>query len=64
MRTYINQNDAINAEIIEPLGEFVNDFDVEAIADETLTGIIIGNEYFITPREDVDFWDIVEAHAL
>ena len=64
MRTYINRNEAINAEIIEPLGEFVNDYDVEAIADEALTGIIIGNEYFITPREDVDFWDIVEAHAL
>ena len=64
MNTYTSRNGAINAEIIEPLGEFVDDYDIDAIADEALETIGECGEYRYQVREDVDFWDIVEAHAL
>lgn len=64
MTTYTSRNEAIAREITAPLGEYADEFDIDAIADEVLETIGEGNEYRYQAREDVDFWEIVEKHAL
>ena len=74
MTTYETRTDAITREIIEPLGEYAQEHDVDAIADKliiwhdhvtpggrvdiTLSG------YQINPDEKPNFWAIVANHAL
>lgn len=66
MTTYSTRNEAIQREIIEPLGEYADQHDIDAIADET-----IGSrrpegranvEFFCTVDTD-EFWEIVQRHA-
>lgn len=64
MRTYTDLHEATYREIVEPLGEWANDFDIEAIADEAIEGIGTGINYRLRLREDIDFWDVVEKHAI
>lgn len=64
MTTYTTRNEAIDREIIAPLGEYTAQHDVDAIADEVLTTTGEGTDYRYTLREDVDFWDVVAQHAL
>lgn len=64
MTTYTTYDEAIQREIIEPLGEYASEFDIDAIAEEVLTTTGEGIDYRFIPREDVDFWEIVEKHAL
>lgn len=64
MNTYTTRNEAIEAEIITPLGEFADEYDIDAIADEVLTTTGEGVDYGFTIDEDADFWAIVEKHAL
>ena len=64
MTTYTSRNESIAREITAPLGEYADEFDIDAIADEVLETIGEGNEYRYQAREDVDFWEIVEKHAL
>lgn len=64
MNTYTTRNEAIEAEIITPLGEFADEYDIDAIADEVLTTTGEGVDYRYTVDEDADFWAIVEKHAL
>ena len=51
-------------EIIIPLGEYADEFDIDAIADDLIVhgGIPINPEFYINP--DKDFWAVVEAHDL
>lgn len=74
-RTYSTANEAIEAEIISPLaqdadlldGPVDEAFDVEAIADATITQCVseTGRVYYCVRSEiDADtFWEIVERHA-
>ncbi|MBK4161027.1 hypothetical protein GWO73_04190 [Corynebacterium macginleyi] len=64
MTTYTTRNEAIDNEIITPLGEYADQHDVDAIADEVLTTTGEGTDYRYTLRDDVDFWDITAEHAL
>lgn len=64
MTAYTTRNEAIDREIIAPLGEYAAQHDVDAIADEVLTTNGEGIDYRYTLREDVDFWDVVAQHAL
>ncbi len=59
MRTYITKNEAIQREIIEPLGDYAADFDIDAIADEIIIsgGTAVSPKFFIDPA--ADFWAIV-----
>jgi len=50
--------DVINREVAPALGEFVDDFDVEAIAREAFE--YVGGAF--VQREDVDFWEVAKAH--
>ena len=74
MTTYDTRDEAIQHEIIEPLGEYAQEHDVDAIADKiivwhdhltpggrvdfTLSG------YQANPDEKPNFWDIVADNAL
>ena len=64
MTTYTSRNDAITREIIEPLGDYANEHDIDAIADQ----LIICDGTGLNPKysldEDADFWDIVAANAI
>lgn len=64
MTTYTDRHEATYREIIEPLGEWADNFDIEAIADEALEGIGTGTNYRLRLRGDIDFWDVVEKHAI
>lgn len=50
--------DVINREVAPALGEFVDDFDVEAIAREAFEYV----DGAFVQREDVDFWEVTKAH--
>lgn len=50
--------DVINREVAPALGEFVDDFDVEAIAREAFEYV----DGAFVQREDVDFWEVAKAH--
>lgn len=74
MTTYATRGDAMQREIIEPLGEWAEEHDVEAIADEVLywhdevreDGKIWlpGCGYRVREMGTDAFWEIVARHAL
>lgn len=68
---YQTIDDVINYEIAPALGDFVDDYDIDAIAAEAFEyvvdldedGVQHGNGYFIE-REGVDFWAIAKKHDI
>lgn len=68
MTTYTTYEEAVQREIIEPLGEWVEDFDIEAIADEVIVSVGEGVNYRFTLEEGFEehdtFWGVVAKHAL
>lgn len=60
MTTYTTRNEAITREIIEPLGEYANEHDVDTIADTLIK--TEGEGFYLDP--DADFWGIVANNAL
>lgn len=60
MTTYTTKNEAIQREIIEPLGEYANEHDVDTIADE----LIIAGDNGFHLNQDADFWGVVANNAL
>ena len=50
--------DLSSYEVVPALGEFVDDFDVEAIAREAFEYV----DGAFVQREDVDFWEVAKAH--
>lgn len=64
MNTYTTHDEAVQREIIEPLGEFADEYDIDAIADEVIVEVGEGVDYGFTIDEDADFWAIVEKYAL
>lgn len=69
---YQNRTEAINHEIIATIGPEWEDFDTDAIADEILEwhdetnpqGEILLNRSGYRVKNNIDFWTIVESHAL
>lgn len=65
MTTYTTRNEAIHYEIELPLGEYADEYDIDAIADEVIITTGEGVDYgFTTIDDDADFWAIVEKHVL
>ncbi|MGJ4108573.1 hypothetical protein ACUY2T_09985 [Corynebacterium sp. 22_2729] len=64
MNLYTTRDDAIHYEITLALGEYADEHDIDAIADEVLTTTGEGSSYRYHLDEDVDFWAVVEANAL
>lgn len=58
---YITRQDAIEQEIIPALGEFADQYDIEAIADDALT-YVAGHGFDVA--QDEEFWRIVERHDI
>lgn len=58
---YSNWQDAIELLIYPALGDFVEDFDAEAIADEVLDYQDGG---FVPAVDEEEFWEIVQKHNL
>ncbi|MGV0438848.1 hypothetical protein ACUY2L_06715 [Corynebacterium mastitidis] len=66
MTTYTTRNEAIDREIIEPLGQWADEHDIDAIADQVLetTGGGIHYAYRLIENLTHDgFWEIVAACA-
>ena len=69
MKKYATIDDVLSYEVVPALGEYVDDFDTGAIANEAFDyvtdidedGVQHGNGCFVQ-REDVDFWEIAEKH--
>lgn len=64
MNTYTDRNEAIYNEITIALGEYADEHDIDAIADQVLTTTGEGSSYRYILNEEVDFWAVVEANAL
>lgn len=64
MTTYTTRNEAIDREIIQPLGEYAGQFDIDAIADQVLVSVGEGIDYRFTTNDDVDFWDVVAQNEI
>ena len=70
MKIYSTRTEAIQYEVINPIesGEaIVDDFDIDAIADQVISIVYIGT--YGTPGfrcvvEPNEFWQIVQEHAL
>lgn len=62
---YTSYNEAVQREVIEPLGEFAEDHDIEAIAEEVIGTEGTGTDYIFVPIvSESEFWKIVERHAV
>lgn len=64
MATYITRDEAIQREIIDPLGEYAAVHDIDAIADELIICDDSGSDVVYYLDEDADFWDAVFTKAL
>ena len=62
MNVYATITDAIAREIIEPLGEYAGDFDIDAIADEAVSSL--GDCRGFVVKQGDEFWAIVERHDI
>ena len=62
MRTYTTRDEAIHREIIEPLGEHAEDFDIDGIADEIIIagGTAMQPKFYSNPN--IDFVAVIENH--
>lgn len=71
MNHYSHIGDVVARHVAPALGEHVDDYDVDAIAREVVEyrraphpyrpGDEYANGYFV-PRDDVDFWAVVQQH--
>lgn len=64
MTTYETRNEAVQREIIEPLGEWAEEHDIDAIADELIVCYATGPNAVYSVDEDADFWAVVAANTI
>ena len=75
--TYTTRTEAIECEVIEPLGEYANEFMINAIADEVLewvdgrganpdhpNAIWLPAQGFRLAVDTDEFWEVVQRHAV
>lgn len=60
MTTYTTRNEAVQREIIEPLGEWAEEHNIDAIADQ----LIKAEDDGFTIDQDADYWAVVAANTL
>lgn len=65
---YSTRNEAIQQEIIEPLGSYADEHNIDAIADDIIhqANTRHGEVYYFNAMEDDPeaFWEIVADHAI
>ena len=63
---YTTRKETIEREIVVALGEYADDYDIDAIADVVIeSGPIPGcgtHAYYVSVAPE-DFWEVVEEHA-
>lgn len=64
MTPYARRDEAVLREIIEPLGEWADEYDVDAIADELVICDGSGLNPVYSLDQDADFWAVVAANPL
>jgi|GEM_PF-7023699 len=64
MTVYSTRDEAIQNEIITPLGQYANEHNIEAIADQLIIMDTDNGEATYHVDEDAGFWAIVEANAI
>ena len=60
MTTITTRNEAVQREIIEPLGEWAEEHNIDAIADQ----LIKAEDDGFTIDQDADYWAVVAANTL
>lgn len=60
MTTYTTRDEAVQHEIIEPLGEYTQEHDIDTIAETLIK--TEGEGFYLD--QDADFWEVVAANAL
>lgn len=64
-RLYVTRDECIHREIVEPLGEYAADHDIEAIAAEVVETVGTGQQLrFRVAVTPLDFWGVVQRHAV
>ncbi|NDO78470.1 hypothetical protein GKZ75_09595 [Kocuria indica] len=69
---YYSKTEAAAHEIVEALGEYAGQHDIDAIADEVLTmrhteneaGQTVGDPWYEVTVSENEFWDSVGRHAI
>lgn len=61
---YSTRNEAIQNEIIASLGDYVDQHNIDAIADQLIIMDTDNGEATYHVDEDADFWAIAEANAI
>ena len=72
LTTWSTPNEYIELVVEPALGEYADDYDLDAIADDMLElntdldefGRVIANTNKYIERGGVDFWDVVERHEI
>lgn len=54
-QTYTTRNEAVQREVIEPLGEYVADYDTEKLADKVIASRGDGSGFYCSVTQD-EFW--------
>lgn len=64
-RLYVTRDECIQREIVEPLGEYAADHDIEGIAVEVVETVGTGTQLrFRVAPEPLEFWGVVRRHAV
>lgn len=62
---YVTRDECIQREIVEPLGEYAADHDIEGIAVEVVETVGTGAQLrFRVAVPPLDFWGVVQRHAV
>lgn len=71
-RVYVTREDFENDVVRPALGDYAAEFDLDAITAElmewhtetTAEGLILDNRTGWIARQNIDFWEVVQRHAL
>lgn len=70
-KIYSTRDEAVREEMMVALGEYVDEFDIDAIADEVIVSLTVRDEHdnilldqsgYYVGVDDEEFWEIVAKH--
>lgn len=63
MNAYTTRTEAIEREVIAPLGEHADQHDIDAIIDKVIAFDLWNHDYYCKVNAE-EFWAIAKTHAL
>lgn len=65
-QSYSTPRDYVNYTLVDALGEFFGDYDIDAICDEVLEPVSDGLKYYFVEKDlaESEFWNIVAKHDI